>query len=297
VPSDLAEIPNMVDSNDVSTMDDGSESSQPGKVAVVTGGSAGLGYCVAQALLDQDYCVTIVGRSEQRLDDAMRNFENVPQGRIVTCVADLTDATQVQDVFRFVSSKFGRLDALVNCVGQSDRGEIRSLDVDRLKELFDQNVVSALLCCQHAITLLEKTGGVIVNVGSLAAKVSPRYLGGYAIAKHGLAALTGQLRLELKPCGIHVGLINPGPIRRSDAGSRYANQVDNKLPPQANQPGAGARIAGLDPQQVADQVVRMIRQRKTDILMPRYLRLLIAVGHPFPRLGDWLLLKFSSGKR
>lgn len=291
-------LPNDIsNTDDVSKTDDVSEPSACGAVAVVTGGSAGLGYQVAQALLDQDYCVMIVGRSKQRLDEAERSFKNVDPSKVATCAADLTDATRVQDVFEGVSRKFGRLDVLVNCVGQSDRGEIKNLDANRLKELIDQNVVSALLCCQHAIALLEPSGGVIVNVGSLAAKVSPRYLGGYAIAKHALAAMTGQLRLELKPIGIHVGLINPGPIRRSDAGARYAEQVDRDLPPQANQPGAGARIAGLDPKHVADQVVRMIRQRKTDIVMPRYLRLLIAVGHAFPRLGDWLLIKFSSGKR
>ena len=266
------------------------------KVALVTGGSAGLGFLIAQALLRQEYYVVIVGRSEERLRTAANQLESDSIAGIAFQVADVTKSSDVQGVFDQVFTNQGRLDVLVNCVGQSDRGQIETLSVDRMRELMDQNVVSALLCCQAAIDLLEKSGGVIVNIGSLAAKVSPRFLGGYAIAKHALAAMTGQLRLELKPKGIHVGIVNPGPIRRDDAGHRYTDHVDTELPDQANQPGAGARISGLDPHRVANEVMRMIGKRKPDILMPKHLRFLIAIGHAIPRLGDWLLLKFTSSK-
>ncbi|WP_068259475.1 SDR family NAD(P)-dependent oxidoreductase [Rubripirellula obstinata] len=266
------------------------------KVAVVTGGSAGLGFLIAQALLRQDYFVVIVGRSEERLREAARQLEAGSVKGVAFQVADVTVSSDAKLVFDEVLKNQGRLDVLVNCVGQSDRGQIATLTVDRLNELINQNVVSAMLCCQSAIELLEKSGGVIVNIGSLAAKVSPRFLGGYAIAKHALAAMTGQMRLELRPKGIHVGLVNPGPIRRSDAGSRYDNQLDASLPDQAKKPGAGARISGLDPQRVVNQVLRMIRKRKPDILIPGYLRYLIAAGQATPRFGDWLLMKFTSGK-
>lgn len=266
-------------------------------VALVTGGSAGLGFLIARALLRQGYYVVIVGRSEERLREAARELETDSVAGIAFQIADVTKSVDVKIAFDQVLINQGRLDVLVNCVGKSDRGHIETLTVQRLDELMDQNVVSTLLCCQSAIELLEKTGGVIVNIGSLAAKVSPRFLGGYAIAKHALSAMTGQLRLELKPKGIHVGLVSPGPIRRSDAGHRYTEQIDASLPDQASQPGAGARLSGLDPERIASEVVRMIRKRKPDILVPGYLRVLIAAGHAWPRFGDWLLTKFTSGKR
>ena len=165
-----------------------------------------------------------------------------------------------------------------------------------MDELIQQNVLTALLCSQAAIPLLEANRGVIVNIGSLASKVDARYIGGYAIAKHALAGMTQQMRLELKSRGIHVGLVSPGPIRRDDAGTRYHDTVDSSLPPQASKPGGGTRLKGLPPERVADAVLRVIRKRSPDIVMPGYLRIMISVGQAWPRLGDWLLLKFTSDK-
>lgn len=269
---------------------------QTNQVALVTGGSAGLGFAIARALLGQGYFVVIVGRNEERLREAVKNLQDDSVSGIAFQVADITKLSDAKLVFDEVLLNQGRLDVLVNCVGESDRGQVADLTVDRLNELINQNVITALLCCQSAIELLEKSGGVIVNIGSLAARVSPRYLGGYAIAKHALAAMTSQLRLELRPKGIHVGLVNPGPIRRQDAGNRYNDRVDASLPAQAKQPGAGARISGLDPQRVVKEVLRVIGKRKPEILVPGYLRCLIAAGHAMPSLGDWLLMKFTSGK-
>ncbi|TWU59489.1 putative oxidoreductase [Rubripirellula tenax] len=270
-------------------------------VAVVTGGSAGLGLCIAQVLAAKGYRVVIVGRDADRIEKACQaiasslggdSVDNVPLGK----TADVTESSEVGELFRFVKTKFGRLDVLVNTVGTSDRGLLENLAQDRLHTLWQQNVVSSLLCSQYAIPMLETTGGVIVNIGSLASKVGARYIGGYAIVKHALAGMTSQMRLELKPRGIHVALVSPGPIRRADAGNRYTQQLNENLPDQAAKPGGGARLKGLSPERVAAAVVRCIQRRTPDVVMPGYLRPLIAIGHAFPRLGDWLLLKFTSSK-
>lgn len=277
-------------------------------VALVTGGSAGLGLVVSQRLIREGYRVTIVGRDEERLrkaqqylrdavgDPSKKNVTPFPEDQVSVYCCDLTDQSAVEQLVDHVRATYGRMDALVNCVGASDRGLIETLDPQRADVLFQQNVVTALLCSQASLSMLEETGGVIVNVGSLAAKVGARYIGGYAIVKHGLAGMTQQMRLELKPRGIHVGLINPGPIRRADSGSRYQERVDGELPQQASRPGGGTRVKGLPPERVAESVLKMIRRRVPDMVLPKYLRVLIATGHAFPRLGDWLLLKFTSPK-
>ena len=273
-------------------------------VALVTGGSAGLGFVIARRLLDAGYCVVIVGRDSGRLEDAMRRLDpegclssNGNIGQRLACLAcDLTDARAVAQLVTDTLNTCGRLDVLVNCVGASDRGLIENLEPDRAEFLFRQNVTTALLCSQNTIEALEKTGGVIVNIGSLASKVGARYIGAYAMAKHALAGMTQQLRLELKPRGIHVCLVSPGPIRRKDAGQRYQESIDG-LPPQAAKPGGGTSVKGLPPERVADAVLAAIRRRKPDVVLPRYLRLLIMLGHASPRLGDWLLLKFTSPRK
>lgn len=276
---------------------DEQSSTQP--VALVTGGSAGLGLVIAAKLLGQGYQVTIVGRDVERLEKARDSLAKESQAKdsqpsVFSLRCDLTSGQDVARMLDDVTERFGRLDALVNCVGTSDRGLIENLQPERLEQLLRQNVLTALLCCQASIPLLEQSGGTIVNIGSLASKVGARYIGGYAIAKHALAGMTQQLRLELKPRGIHVALVSPGPIRRADGGERY--RLEEGLPTQASAPGGGTRLQGLAPERVADAVVRCIESRKPDIVLPGYLRLLIATGHLFPRLGDWLLLRFTSVK-
>ena len=265
-------------------------------IAVITGGSAGLGLSIAQTLVRAGYDVFLVGRNNERLEAAAEELRtNVSGNESVTVLAsDVTQDHQVQEVFRKIHSHAGRLDVLVNCVGVSDRGLVENLSADRLQELITLNVTTSLLCSQAAIPMLEETSGVIVNIGSLAGKVGARYIGGYSAAKHALAGLTQQLRLELRPRGIHVAMVSPGPIRRDDDGTRYESQVDATLPSQASAPGAGTRIKGLDPEVVAAAVLRCIQRRSPDIVLPGHLRVLIAIGHLFPRLGDWLLVRFTS---
>lgn len=264
-------------------------------VAMVTGGSAGLGLVLAKTLLKHGYRVMIVGRSHERLEEARESLGGT-RDQLLTHVGDVASQTDVQQMIAKIEQDWHRLDVLINCVGSSDRGLIENLEIETLDGLWRQNVVTALLCSQAALELLEASSGIIVNIGSLASKVGARYIGGYAVVKHALAGMTQQLRLELKPRGIRVALVSPGPIARNDAGERYREVVDGSLPEQASAPGGGTRIKGLPPERVAAAVMKCIRRGSVDIVLPGHLRILIAIGHAFPRLGDWLLLKFTSSK-
>ena len=266
-------------------------------VALITGGSAGLGLVIARSFAERGYRVAITGRDPQRLDEARELLNRAsPGAEIQSLVADAADADAVDALLAALQQRFGRLDVLVNCVGTSDRGRVENLSAGALEALVRQNVTTALLCSQAALPLLVVSQGAIVNIGSLASKVGARYLGGYCAAKHALAGMTQQMRLELAPQGVHVGLVSPGPIRRADAGSRYASRSQEDLPAQANAPGGGTRVKGLAPERVAEAVVRCAERRIPDLVLPGHLRLLIATGHALPRLGDWLLLKFTSSK-
>lgn len=267
------------------------------RVAVISGGSTGLGEQIAAAFLADGYRVVITGRDAVRLTDAFNRIAVSVAGaeaRISPMVCDATDQESVRDCFAKIATEMGRIDVLVNCVGRSDRGQIENLALDRLRELIDANVVSALLCSQAALPLLRQSRGAVVNIGSLSSKVGARYLGGYSAAKHALAGLTQQMRLEWLPMGIHVGLVNPGPIRRSDAGNRYSAAADD-VPESAKLPAGGAKLRGLAPQRVAAAVLRCAKRRQKDVILPGYLRIMVAIGHAFPAFGDWLLLRFTGG--
>ncbi len=263
---------------------------------MVTGGSAGLGIEIVSALIGAGFDVAIIGRSQDRLQQAGERLDAAVGSsgrRIKLVVGDVSDKESVDRMLADLQADWGRLDLLVNCVGLSDRGRVEDLTGARVNKLIDANVLSALYCSQAALPLLRASGGVVVNIGSLASKVGARYLGGYSLAKHALAGLSQQMRLEWREYGVHVALINPGPIQRDDAGQRYA-AVGGDLPESARLPAGGAKLRGLPPQKVAQAVVRAARKRDPDVILPGHLRLLVAIGHAMPRLGDWLLLKFTS---
>ncbi|WP_161604402.1 SDR family NAD(P)-dependent oxidoreductase [Roseiconus nitratireducens] len=271
---------------------DSSPAAKP--LAIISGGSAGLGLVIAQTFADAGYELILLGRSAERLEAAQRQLQAAGSAEVQWFACDATDPHQLRDVAANVTDRFGHLDVLVNCVGTSDRGRVCDLDASRVHQLIDQNVIATLHCSQAMLPLLERCGGVVVNIGSLSGKVGARFLGGYNLAKHALAGLTQQMRLEWREKGVHVGLVSPGPIRRDDAGHRYKDRVDDSLPEQAARPGGGTRVKGLPPERVAAAVLKCVRRRRPDLILPGYLRLLITLGNASPRVGDWLLLRFTS---
>lgn len=261
---------------------------------LVTGASAGLGLVTAETFLREGYELVATGRDADRLEAVVGQLrQNFPDRRIEGMVADGTSVADGRRVAEQIHAQFGRLDVLVNCIGTSDRGVVKELDPDGLELLFRQNVSSMLITTQSVLTLLVESRGSIVNVGSLAGKVGARYLGGYVAAKHAVTGITQQMRLELRKDGIHVALVSPGPIRRDDAGQRYAAKSSESLPESAQRAGGGTKVKGLAPERVARSILLAAKKKRIDVVLPGYLRLLITVGNAFPRLGDWILLKLT----
>lgn len=248
---------------------------------------------IAKTFLHAGYHVLIVGRSHERLQLAKNQLCEIgPEVSAWQCnVLDLSDVQELSDRIR---TQFGRLDVLVNNIGQSDRGLSSELAADHLRTIFDRNVITMLQCSQAVLPLLESSRGSIVNIGSLAGKVGARYLGAYVAAKHAVSGLTQQMRLEWREKGIHVAIVSPGPIRRPDEGTRYSEHAGGSLPEHATRPGGGTRVKGLPPERVAKAVLLCAQRKRTDVILPGYLRLLITLGNAAPWLGDWLLLKFTS---
>jgi short-subunit dehydrogenase len=265
--------------------------------AIVTGASAGLGLHVCRRLLSEGYSVTMLGRNPERLDQAATTLASEFSGENVnTFAGDACDSDAMNLLVEHHVAKFGSLDVLVNVVGRSDRGLLINSGAAELESMFRDNVVSAWTCCHAAYEELKKSRGTIVNLGSLASRVAPRYLGGYVIAKHALVGFSRQLRMELEADGIHVGVVCPGPIRRDDDQPIDRYQTDKKagVPATAAQPGGGAKLKGLPPEDVADAVLRCIQKRKIEIVLPPKVRALMAINAISPRLADWLLSKSTA---
>ncbi len=263
-----------------------------GKTAIVCGASAGLGKAIASALASENIGQLILfARDEARLQDLNDSLVKViPGDRVRTFSLDMTNADQVAAMAKLLEAV--HCDLIVQAVGQSDRGTIADLDPKHLDDLFHANVHSSLNAIRFLAPLLQKSSGTFVLVGSLASHFAPRFLGGYAIVKHALAGLAQQARMELALQGIHVMLASPGPIFRKDAGSRYQD-LTAELPNQAAKPGAGAKIKGLDPKQLASEILTAAAKRRKLLVRPWKARFLLAIQGIWPTAAEFLLRRNS----
>jgi uncharacterized protein len=261
------------------------------KVALVTGGSSGLGLAIARALVQAGARVTLSARNQDRLQKAAVELStpNWPCGWIP---ADVTRQEHVERLIGQVVEQHQRLDLLVNCAGRSARGEAAATSAEQFRELIDVNFLSAVRCTKAALPYLLQSRGHLVQMGSLAAKAASRYLGAYPASKFPLAAYAQQLRLELGPQGLHVLLVCPGPIRRDDVGSRYDEQLGN-LPAAARQPGGGVRLKGIDLDWLARRILLACQRRQPELVVPARARLLLAIAQLWPRLGDWIITRMT----
>jgi len=219
-----------------------------GKVAVVTGGSSGIGQSIAIRLGEEGVNVAInyVGRPEgaEETKEAIEHGVDICMKEMsksgtdpMLVEADVSSATEVQRMFGEVFAKYGRIDYLVNNAGIQIAAETHELAVDDFDKVLAVNLRGSFLCAQQALRhfLDRGEGGAIVNVSSVHQLIpKPRYVG-YSTSKGGMMNLTRTLALEYASRGIRVNGIGPGatvtPINRSwidDPAKRAA--VESHIP-------------------------------------------------------------------
>ncbi len=263
----------------------------PGKVVLVTGASAGLGWHLSQAFAQAGARVVLVARGAEALDRAAERLRG--QGASVLPIA--ADITCAEDVARLIGETLAwgqRLDVLVNNAGQSARGALRDTPEEQFAQLMEINLLALARCTRLALPHLLASRGSVVNIGSLAAKSAARWLGAYPASKFAVAAYSQQLRLELAPEGLHVLLVCPGPIARDDATSPARYSTDG-LPAEAARPGGGVRTTAIDPDRLARRVLAACVKRQAELIVPAKARVLFVLCQLAPRLGDWLVRRMT----
>ena len=224
------------------------------KVAVITGGSGGLGRSIAHALARRGLKIVLAARNSEQLESATATIRSAG-GTALPIVADITCQDDVERLFHRVIEEFGRLDVLVNSAGRSARGQILDTTPEEFKALMELNFIAAVRRASVPRPELLKNHGHLINIGSLSGKSASRYVGAYPASKFALSAYTQQLRLELSPQGLHVLLVSPGPIARENAEQRYSDQVAG-LPERAKKPGAGVKLRAVSPDKLSEAIVR-----------------------------------------
>jgi NAD(P)-dependent dehydrogenase (short-subunit alcohol dehydrogenase family) len=179
-----------------------------GKVALVTGGTRGIGYAIARALACEGARVIITGRDNAALITATESLGEGAQG--IAC--DVRDEVSVSEAFAHVQSAYGKLDILVNNAGiAGPSGKIEKLSYATWREIIDTNLTGVFLVTRAALPLLTD-GATVVNNTSIAAKTVFPSMAGYNASKYGALGFTESLREEVRPRGIRVINLMPGAV-------------------------------------------------------------------------------------
>ncbi len=261
------------------------------RVVLVTGGSSGLGRILADAFLAAGARVVIAGLEPDGVLHAVQEMQ-AAGGDVLGVPVDITRQDDVDRLFAQTVEHFGRLDCLVNNAGRSMRGNVLDTTPEQFRQLLELNLIALVRCTRAAMPHLLAQRGHVVNIGSLAAKSASRWVGAYPASKFAVAAYSQQLRLELGPEGLHVLLVCPGPIARKDE-RLYPLEGLESIPDRARAPGAGVRVKRIDPQGLAQAVLRACERRQPELVVPRKARLLFALSQLCPTLGDWLVKRMT----
>lgn len=225
-----------------------------GKVAIVTGASAGIGEATAIALAAEGAKVALVARRGDRLAALAQRIATAG-GEALPIVADITDDTQIPTLVDKTKTTWGQIDILINNAGIALLGEIAKSDPADWRRMIDLNLL-ALMNLTHAVlpTLQAQGAGHIVNISSVAGRTVRVGIGGYNVSKWGVNAFSEVLRQEVSAQNIRVTVIEPGMVK-----TEISNNISDPIAKQRSEE-RWQSITPLESEDIAAAIVYAVTQ-------------------------------------
>lgn len=257
------------------------------KVVVVTGASSGIGRSIALESAGRGATVVLIARNEAKLQDIAAEAKELSGAEAFLFPTDLGKADEIEATFKKIISSVKHIDYLVNCAGFGKFETFMESDMQNATNMFQVNVLGLMYFTRLiGRVMMEEKTGQIVNFGSIAGKVPTTKSAAYSASKAAVIQFSNVLRLELKPFGVKVMTVNPGPVYTNffniaDKTGNYVKNVQEFM---------------LDPDDVAWQVVHYFGTDKRELNLPISLAIAAKLYNLFPTLGDKISLEFASRK-
>jgi 3-oxoacyl-[acyl-carrier protein] reductase len=203
------------------------------KVALVTGGSRGIGLAIARALASAGAQVAITGRSDAHLSEARPQIERAGPGKVETLRADVRRYEDVERALAAVVARFDGLDIVINNAGVGIFTNVADMSPAQWSEMIDTNLTGVFHVCHAALPHLRRRGGgFIINISSLAGKNPFPTGASYCASKAGLNAFSEALMQEVRYDDIRVSYVMPGSVATGFAGGGPSKGGDWKSAPE-----------------------------------------------------------------
>lgn len=182
------------------------------KAVLITGGSKGIGYGIAEVLLREKMKVAITSRSQRAVDEAVTRLRQIGSGDVLGIQADVRDLASQQKAVAEVVKKWGALDVLIANAGVGHFGSIETLTPEQWKETIDTNLTGVFYSVKASLDEIKKSQGYIITIASLAG--TNFFAGGsaYNASKFGLVGFTQAMMLDVRNAGVKVTTIMPGSV-------------------------------------------------------------------------------------
>jgi 3-oxoacyl-[acyl-carrier protein] reductase len=237
-----------------------------GAVAVVTGGSRGIGREVAMLAAQKGARVGLVARSAPDLEAVLKEIG----GRGAVATADVADQAQTEQAMAKLAAELGPVDILVNNAGIGSYGRVVDLPVEEFERVMRVNYFSCVYATKAVLpSMLDRRRGHIVNVASIAGRIGPPMEAAYAASKFAMVGFTEALFFEVRPNGIGVSMVNPGPVKTEFFDTR-GHAYEGSYP----KPVTARRVA--------DSVIEVVQSDGLERVIPRALRPAVVFRHMAP---------------
>ena len=203
------------------------------KTAVVTGGSKGIGYAIADRLARAGVSVAISARHDQEIKSAATKLQSLDGGRCAGFVCDVRDYLQVQSLFANAVNTFGGVDILINNAGIGIFNSVETMSPEEFRAVLETNLFGVFYCCHEAIPLMkQRGGGYIINISSLAGANPHPQMAAYNASKFGLNGFSEALMQEVRHDGIKVSYIMPGSVNTAFGDDEPSDEKSWQLQPE-----------------------------------------------------------------